>query len=220
VTSLRGFTQLLLRQIDRDALDLSRIQRALQTIDQQSTKLTKLVAQLLDVSRIEAGRLDLEWQSTDLAAMVENVAASARANTLRHPIAVRMLSPLPMRADPIRLEQVLTNLVDNAIKYSPEGGSVDIDVSQPDAGHIRLAVTDHGIGVPTEHRPHIFDRFYRAHAGSNYGGMGLGLYISRQIVELHGGTIEAEFPAEGGTRIVVTLPTTTPESTEEDSSRG
>jgi signal transduction histidine kinase len=104
------------------------------------------------------------------------------------------------------LEQVVTNLIDNAVKYSPDGGSVDVEVTITDAETFSLTVRDHGIGVPPEHRPYIFDRFYRAHANQYYGGMGLGLYITSQIVHLHGGRIEAEFPADGGTRFVVRLP--------------
>jgi PAS domain S-box-containing protein len=207
VTSLRGFSQLLMRQIDRGAaLDPARLRRALQTIDEQSTKLTRLVAQLLDVSRIQAGRLSLDLQEIDLAALVENAVAAAQANTTRHVITLHGMSPLRLLADPIRLGQVLTNLLDNAIKYSPTGGPVEVEASQPTGDMVRLSVTDRGIGIAPEHRPHIFDRFYRAHAGSNFGGMGLGLYISRQIVELHQGRIEVESPAEGGTRFVVSLP--------------
>jgi signal transduction histidine kinase len=110
--------------------------------------------------------------------------------------------------DPLRIEQVLTNLLDNAIKYSPDGGQIHISLSR-EADNVRLSVRDHGVGVPVEHRGHIFDRFYQAHAGgplTSMAGMGLGLYISRQIVELHGGSIDAEFPDDGGTRLVVSLP--------------
>ena len=112
--------------------------------------------------------------------------------------------------DPLRIEQVVTNLIDNAIKYSPEGGQIDIDLGCDEVENSpRITVRDRGVGVPPEHRPHIFDRFYQAHAGgplTSMAGMGLGLYISRQIVELHGGSIQAEFPEDGGTRFVVRLP--------------
>jgi signal transduction histidine kinase len=108
--------------------------------------------------------------------------------------------------DPLRLEQVLTNLVNNAIKYSPDGGTIAIAVTQH-ADTAQVTVRDHGLGIPPEHREHIFDRFYQAHSRSHRSGMGLGLYISRQIVDLHGGSIIADFPADGGTRFVVTLPT-------------
>jgi len=96
--------------------------------------------------------------------------------------------------------------VNNAIKYSPDGGTIDIAATQH-GDTAQVAVRDHGLGIPPEHREHIFDRFYQAHARSHRSGMGLGLYISRQIVDLHGGAIAADFPADGGTRFVVTLPT-------------
>ena len=107
------------------------------------------------------------------------------------------------------MEQVVTNLIDNAIKYSPEGGQIEVSLVTPDDHTVRLSVRDHGVGVPPQHRAQIFDRFYQAHAGgplTSMAGMGLGLYISRQIVEMHDGRIEAEFPDDGGTRFVVTLP--------------
>jgi signal transduction histidine kinase len=107
--------------------------------------------------------------------------------------------------DPLRIEQVLVNLVNNAIKYSPDGGAIDVGVTQH--GEVaQVAVRDHGLGIPPEYREHIFDLFYQAHARSHRSGMGLGLYISRHIVDLHGGFITADFPADGGTRFVVTLP--------------
>jgi two-component system sensor histidine kinase KdpD len=112
--------------------------------------------------------------------------------------------------DGLRLEQVVTNLVDNAIKYSPEGSPVEVslDLATPETAEI--AVRDHGGGIPTDRRAAIFQRYYRAHADTYQSGLGLGLYISRQIVELHGGTISAEFPDDGGSRFVVRLPLVLP----------
>jgi signal transduction histidine kinase len=109
--------------------------------------------------------------------------------------------------DPMRLEQVLANLLDNAIKHSPSGSPIIVTLSQPLPGTLELAVSDRGIGIPIEARERIFDRFFQAHPEDATQGLGLGLYVSRQIVELHGGEIRADFPADGGTRIVVTLPT-------------
>jgi signal transduction histidine kinase len=120
---------------------------------------------------------------------------------------VRAPATLPALVDSLRLEQVVTNLLDNAIKFSPAGGQIDVELSEPAPGMGRLAVTDHGIGIPPERRQHIFERFYQAHDGDHVAGLGLGLYISRQIVELHGGAIEPEFPPEGGCRFTIDLPT-------------
>src|SRR5262249_4495317 len=182
------------------------LRRRLATIDDQAHKLARLVEQLLDVSRLEAGRLKVEMTETDLAALVAAVAAAARARTTRH--AIRVQAPKSVRAlvDPFRVEQVVTNLVDNAIKYSPNGGPIDVAVDRVGPDHVEIRVTDRGIGISAEDRDRIFDRFYQANAGAHYGGLGLGLYISRQIVELHGGTLDVEVPDEGGARFVVRLP--------------
>ena len=101
---------------------------------------------------------------------------------------------------------MLTNLLDNAAKFSPRSEPIEVDVSKTSLEMLRVSVTDRGPGIPPEGRDHIFDRFYQAHDGNHAFGMGLGLYICRQIVEQHGGSIGAEFPAEGGTRFVFTLP--------------
>jgi len=106
----------------------------------------------------------------------------------------------------LRLEQVLTNLIDNAVKYSPEGGRVDVVLTQPSRHSVELSVRDYGLGIPADRRDQIFDRFYQAHDSNYRSGMGLGLYVCRQIVELHGGEIYAECPPDGGTRLVVRLP--------------
>ena len=207
ITSLRGFAQLLLRQATRDGhLDGQKAQRGLRAIDQQSEKLTRLVAQLLDVSRLDAGQLAVQPEPTDLAALTREVVAVIAPQTHRHGITVRVGSIGLALADPLRLEQVLTNLIDNAVKYSPEGGPVELALSQPEPRAIRLEVRDHGVGVAPESRAHIFDRLYQAREVDRTAGLGLGLYISRQIISLHGGTITAEFPEDGGTRMVLTLP--------------
>ena len=108
--------------------------------------------------------------------------------------------------DPVRFEQVIANLLDNAIKYSPDGGPIELELTRPSAASVQLAVRDHGLGIAPERRSQIFDRFYQAHGEGYRSGMGLGLYISRQIVELHGGELWAEFPPDGGSRFVVRLP--------------
>ncbi|HJS57969.1 MAG TPA: HAMP domain-containing sensor histidine kinase [Vicinamibacteria bacterium] len=212
LTSLRGFAQLLMRQLDKEEVpDPMRLRQGLSAIDQQSAKLARLVSQLLDVSRIDAGRLELDRKVADVVGVVEDVVTTARVNTFRHEFTVRAPSGALALVDPLRLEQVVRNLVDNAIRYSPDGGPITIEVEKSrEAGVVTIAVGDRGLGVPRKHRGRIFDRFHQAHPERAMGGMGLGLYISRQIVELHGGRIEAEYPVQGGTRMVVTLPTGAP----------
>ncbi len=209
ITSLRGFAQVTIRQIQKEgSLDPIRIQRALQVIDHQSDKLTRLVVQLLDVSRIQAGRLVLYREQAELSNLVAGVVASAQAATSKHNLVLHTPASAWAMVDPIRLEQVVTNLVDNAIKYSPEGGDIEVDLRIAEVEGVRLSVRDHGIGIPPQYRSRVFDRFYQVDDGSCAGGMGLGLYISRHIVELHGGKIEVDGPSDGGTRFVVKLPAT------------
>ncbi len=208
VTAVRGYAQLLLRQGAQGVVvDAGRVRQALQVIDRQSDRLTRLVSHLLDVSRLEAGRVVLERKPTDVAHLVEEVAGDAQARTATHTFRVAVPGKVLAMVDPLRLEQVLTNLVDNAIKYSPQGGLVELELSTPDANTVELAVRDHGVGIPPESQPHIFERFYQVDPVLQHtSGMGLGLYISQHIVELHGGLIEVEAPSDGGTRVTVRLP--------------
>jgi signal transduction histidine kinase len=211
MTSLRGYAQLLAREFEKGHVaNPERARRAATTIQVQSDKLARLVAQLLDVSRIQSGKLAIERKPSDLSALVREVVEAARTQLRDHTILARLPSELWLPIDPLRIEQVVTNLIDNAIKYSPDGGQIDVLLAcDADNRTVKLAVRDRGVGVPLEHRAHIFDRFYQAHAGgalTSMAGMGLGLYISRQIIELHGGSISAEFPDDGGTCIVFTLP--------------
>lgn len=145
-----------------------------------------------------------------MTALVEGVAAVVRQTTERHAISVRAPGPVIAHVDAIRIEQVIRNLLENAVKYSPAGGPVVVDVgldrAADGAGVVVIAVRDHGVGIAPEKRDRIFDRFYQAHEGAGLSGMGLGLFLSREIVELHGGRIRAEFPADGGARFVVELP--------------
>jgi len=207
ITSLRGSAQLLLRRLGREgALDQETIRRGLGVIEQQSGKLARLVTQMMDLTRMRAGRLDLNLEPIDLARLVADVVANQRIFSEQHSIILEGPEALPVVADSLRIDQVVTNLIDNAIKYSPSGGEIRVEVSRADEHVVQLAVSDQGIGVPSEHRERIFERFYRAHTGSHHAGMGLGLYITQQIVESHGGGIQLESPPEGGTRFVVTLP--------------
>jgi len=209
MTSLRGYAQLLGREFERgDVPDPDRALRAAVTIQVQADKLARLVGQLLDISRIQSGRLAIERRPTDLSELVEDVIESAQAQLKQHRLVARLPRESLVQIDPLRIEQVVTNLIDNAIKYSPDGGQIDVSLHASPL-EVVLAIRDRGVGVPPEHRAHIFDRFYQAHGGgplTSMAGMGLGLYISRQIVELHGGDVKAEFPDDGGTQIVVTLP--------------
>jgi excisionase family DNA binding protein len=207
ITVLSGQAQLALRRLSRYGhLEPERAARTFEAITGQADKLARLVNQLLDLSRLESGKLRLEPEKADLALLVEQVVSNAREWSDRHPIRFDGPTSLEAHVDALRLEQVLTNLLDNAIKYSPEGGEIDVCLSRGLSGSVEMAVRDRGLGIPPEKRDQIFERFYQAHGDGYRSGMGLGLHISREIVELHGGNIRAEFPADAGTRFVVHLP--------------
>lgn len=206
LTSLRGQAELTMRRIEREGVaDPTRVHRAMQVIERQVERLSNLVTQLFDIPRIETGELRLERRATDLVPLVRGVAEAMQVSSSRHVLALHTPASLVAVVDPERIEQVLYKLVENAIRYSPQGGPVEVDLAAPDARTLRIAVRDHGIGVPPEQRAQLFDRFFQV-APRPAGGLGLGLYISRRIVELHGGRIWAEFPEDGGSRFIVELP--------------
>jgi signal transduction histidine kinase len=215
ITSLRGYAQLLLRQYRRGGqVDAKQVQRALQLIDQQSDKLARLAMQLVDTSRIESGKLELERRPTDLVQLIEEIAnstrtmleATASVTQVEHTVHLDLQPSVIANVDRTRLEHVIVNLIDNSLRYSPNGGEIEIKLSHVPDGFARIEVRDYGIGVPRKYRNRIFERFFQVQRHGNPGGMGLGLYVSRQVVELHGGTIQAEFPEDGGSRFVISLP--------------
>jgi signal transduction histidine kinase len=205
LTSLRGAAQILQRRMDRwIEEDPERLRHWIKNIDLASARLAHLVNDLLDISRIQAGRLAIDPEPANVSDLVASVAERIQANAPQHEIRTHVQAEVEGIIDPSRIEQVVTNLLDNAVKYSPDGGPIDLELQAPDPHTVRIVITDRGIGIAPEHREHIFEAFYQATPGQT--GLGLGLHISRQIVELHGGRISAEHPSEGGTRFVVQLP--------------
>ena len=210
VTGLRAMAQIITRKLQRGDVNAPTwLSDGLRTIDQQAERLTLLIEKLFDVSRLDQGKLAAERKETDLAELAAKLVAAFDGRTKKHTLVLSADAGLIADVDPVGIEQVLSNLLDNAIKYSPEGGQIDIEAQWADARHARLSVRDRGIGISSEKRGAIFKRFYQAHAEDHRSGLGLGLYIARQIVEMHDGEITAEFPPDGGTRFVVRLPVRT-----------
>lgn len=200
--------QFLLRQLDRGAvIDPDQLRRALRAVDDQSAKLSRLVGQLLDTASVQARRFELDLKVEDVASLVAGAVKRAQATTTRHVFVLSAPERASALVDADRLEQVLRNLLDNAIKFSPFGGRIEVELAMTGPETMRLAVQDRGIGIPTDRRSHVFDGSYQAHTNADGSGLGLGLYLSRKIIELHGGRIEAEFPEGGGTRVVLHFPT-------------
>jgi PAS domain S-box-containing protein len=204
LAAAKAQAQLALRKL-KDEVD-SAPKRSLTVISTQIDRMAKLVENLLDISRIEAGRLSLEITTFDLAASVRDLAERMQTLTTLHRIEVTATSPALVSADRDRIEQVLNNLLSNAIRYSPKGGRIDVALVNAD-DYVELSVRDEGVGIPHEALMLIFERFGRAH-GSKYGGLGLGLTISQGIVEQHGGSIRVESAGELGlgTTFTVRLP--------------
>jgi signal transduction histidine kinase len=206
--TLSATAQLLSRQLGRQgSLEPEQLRRGLERLREQSQRMARLVENLLDVSRIQAGRMTIEPRVVDLRKLIGDVVANCQLTTNKHSIVLRGPDLLEALVDPMRIEQVVTNLLDNAIKYSPDGGDIEVELAESEPGVACLSVRDHGIGIPEHRRERLFERFYRGHPDSQASGMGLGLFIAQHVVELHGGTIGVDTPAGGGARFTVRLPT-------------
>jgi signal transduction histidine kinase len=181
------------------------IKTNLSVIARQVTRLDKLIANLLDVSRIAAGRFGLEPKELDLVAMAREVVGNFQPELTRQKVTVELSAPDHIIGtwDPLRIEQVMTNLISNAIKYGA-GNVIEVRL-EADEATARLTVRDHGIGIAPADLDRIFERFERA-VSVDYGGLGLGLFISRQIVLSHGGTIRVESQLGAGSTFIVELP--------------
>ncbi|GIW08508.1 MAG: hypothetical protein KatS3mg060_3313 [Dehalococcoidia bacterium] len=181
------------------------MRQGLRSIDESTDRLTRLVHDLLEVSRIRLGRLSLALEAVELSSLIQRIAARYASAGVTFQYGG---GPAHVRADPARFEQVLTNVLDNAVKYSSPGTPIEVALSRDGAGFL-VTVTDDGIGLPSGAAAAIFEPFSRAAnaARSQRPGLGLGLFIARQIVELHAGTISAESPGEDqGTTIRIWLP--------------
>ncbi len=204
LTSVLGFSEILLaRQLHED-----RQRRYLTLIHQQADHMADVINSLLDVSRLEAGRgLEIKPEPTHLAKLLEDVILPFKETSTQHQLQVDGMAELPpVICDSFRLQQVFRNLVSNAIRYSPEGGTVTVR-GRVAVGQIEISVQDEGIGMTGLQQEHLFEKFYRADPSNTaIGGTGLGLFISKLIVELHGGEIWAKSKQNVGTTIFFTLP--------------
>lgn len=210
VTAIAASAQLLVRALQRGRPDSAGLQQSLEQIHGSSRRLAVLIEDLLDVSRLQNGCLPLRPSETDLSQLVIRAVEDCRARLpSTHTIELRIdLSSCSVICDRARIEQVLTNLLDNAIKYSPNGGLISVVVAADDGGYL-LRVQDRGIGLPPDASDTIFQPFGRASNARTrqLQGMGLGLYLCRQIVDAHCGRIWAESPGEdNGTTVTLRLP--------------
>jgi signal transduction histidine kinase len=176
-------------------------------IADETNRLAALIGDVLDTSRIEAGTFSYSFTDVDIARLVEDAVATASIGQDEVRVRANVTGTVPpVRGDRERLRQIVTNLIDNAIKYSPSGDEVEVTV-RPANGSVRIVVTDNGPGIPRDQQRLIFEKFGRAEVpGSSKPGTGLGLFIARSIAEAHGGTLDVRSSPESGAMFELTLP--------------
>ena len=218
LTAVKGFISTLLADAE-GYYDTDTRREFYQIIDTECDRLTRLISDLLNVSRIEAGHaLDLNPKPVQITELVEKVVSIQKSYTDRHTFGLDIDEDLPtIVADEDKVDQILTNLTNNAIKYSPDGGKITIS-ARKDGNGIMVSVADQGVGIPKDHLPRIFDRFHRVDNTDTrqVGGTGIGLYLVRHLVESHGGKIWVESEAGKGSTFIFTLPEKPPQVEEQE----
>jgi len=206
VTVIRAQAQLMRRAIRSSVPTLDEVDEALGMIVDETERLKLLLVLLLDMSRIQAGRLGINRSRVDLGRLAGEVVAEVQTTTERHAVDLRLAGDLTGHWDEPRLQQVLRNLLTNAIKYSPNGGRIEVDIAAEGAD-IRACVRDYGIGLTPRQAARVFERFFRATPVRQLEGSGLGLYICESIVAAHGGRIWVESDGPGhGSAFSLVLP--------------
>jgi signal transduction histidine kinase/CheY-like chemotaxis protein len=207
LNAVLGWSKILLSRIPGD----SEIRRGVETIARNAHAQSQLIEDLLDMNAIVSGKIRLDVQRIELAPVVVAAVDAVRPSAEAKGLVLRTTidpNTAPVLGDPNRLQQVVWNLLTNAVKFTPKGGKIDVIVQRVNS-HAEITVQDHGIGVTPEFLPHLFERFRQADSSTTrtYGGLGLGLSIVKQLVELHGGVIHAESEGPGkGATFVVSLP--------------
>jgi two-component system phosphate regulon sensor histidine kinase PhoR len=207
LTAIQGFAETLLGGALDDA---AHRRHFVEIIREHSTRLARLTDDLLKLSSIEAGKLELEFAPVNVAALVESCAETTRMKAEHKQLALTIEcsdESLRVRGDARRLAEVLQNILDNAVQYTPPGGSITVCASV-EGRSARIAVTDTGIGIPHDEQQRIFERFYRVDAARSReaGGTGLGLSIAKHLAEAHGGRIEVQSEVGRGSTFSILLP--------------
>jgi len=212
ITSINGYVQLLLNiynEFDDEKLQASRstVTSSLGTVAKQVSKLTRLISDLLDMSKIESDKLELHTTEFDLSGLIEETVQDMRYATSRHAIVVQNDFEGNIVGDKDRLAQVLMNLLNNAIKYSPHANKVDV-YTDSNGEKVNIHVRDYGIGIDKNEHKKIFDRFYRVggKAEQTYPGFGIGLFIASEIIHRHNGSISVDSEKDNGSVFTVSLP--------------
>lgn len=209
VALIKGYVSTLRRE---DATwDRQIVEDSLQVIEEEADRLTELIENLLDASRLQAGALAINLSDVSIQALAERIAERFRTQTSAHTIVVDFHPDFPViLGDEDRLSQVFSNLISNAIKYSPKGGEIRIS-GQVLPEQVVVCVSDQGPGIAVDDIPHVFDRFYRAsEASRTTKGAGLGLYLAKAVIEAHGGSIWVDPKPDSGARFCFSLPRESP----------
>jgi two-component system phosphate regulon sensor histidine kinase PhoR len=205
LTTIKGYAETLLEGALKEEVAFPFVQ----VIKRQSDRLAKIVEDLLTLSKIESKEFQLKIETFPLSELIEDVLnfIQEAAEKKKITISLELPASLTVKADRNYLEQILINLIDNAIKYGGEGGKIIISAIQINQIEIEVSVRDNGIGIPKEDLPRIFERFYRVDKGRSreLGGTGLGLSIVKHLVQAHGGRVRAESQLEEGSTFYFTL---------------
>ena len=209
LTSILGYTQILLRRAQKEKLLGERDLQLVKIVINQANRMQKLMEDFFNQDRVQVGLFELEIAEMDLAVLVREAIEELQPSLDKHVVQYDSggLLSLPLRGDRVRLHMVVQNLLQNAVKYSLKGGEVDIRIWQ-ESGRACLSVRDSGIGVPTKEQARLFERFYRASNAITHhlGGMGIGLFLTKKIINGHGGTIAVQSIEGQGSTFIVSLP--------------
>ncbi|MEO7801634.1 MAG: PAS domain-containing sensor histidine kinase, partial [Ginsengibacter sp.] len=203
LTTIKAFTQIALQCCDDTP---ARVKQYLEKVDLYTDKLSALINELLDVSKIQAGKLKLNTTPVELSSFLQESLHSVQHITADHKIHIRQNEEANVSVDTSRLEQVITNIISNAAKYSPGKNEIYVN-SKKQNGEVVVSVTDFGIGIPEKKLDKVFTRFYRVNDNTRqFSGLGIGLYISAEIIKQHGGKIWAESKEGQGSTFHFSLP--------------
>ena len=211
LTAIKGYVQILAKQLARAEAPSPMIDKSLVTLREQSDRMERLINELLDFARVETGQLAFRYRDFDLVALIEETVAEAARATQRHRISLKTRhASIAGRWDRDRLAQVFANLLTNAVKYSPDGGTITVSIewSGGSEDDVVVSIRDEGLGIPAEDLPRLFTRYSRVGDSSHFhrSGLGIGLYITKEIVDSHGGRISASSEPGHGSTFTVTLP--------------
>jgi len=209
ITSIKGYVQTLLMILDNDAtkVDPMQIKSSLVRVDRQILNLTRLISEMLDLSRIEESSLQLQLELFSLNDLIDEIKGDILVTKPKYVIDLNHDFSASIFADKDRIGQVLINIINNGIKYSPKSNRIEIRIYKTETDKVSVSIKDFGIGISKEHQHKIFDRFYRVDGKNEqtFTGFGIGLFVANSIIEKHNGTIEINSEIDMGSEFIFTL---------------